>query len=888
MNKRIDLDGLWEFQIDPTRGNDATQITSWRTATVPMPWQAQFDDLHETSGVGWYRRTVTLAEGAGENAAILHFGAVNYHATVWVNGRRVGEHEGGYLPFEFDIAPHLQPGDNVLLVRVLDPDSDRATTAGMPFEEVPHGKQSWYGPIGGIWQSVWLELRPRLHIVDLALLAAPADGSVQVRAQLSQAPGSAQLHCTLLDPSGAPVANALLQSDGGNAQGATGTLRPDHAPQLWSLESPALYTVSAALVLDGAELHSTSKRCGFRSVESRDGRIYLNGAPVYLRAVLDQGYFAETIYTPPSRELLIEQARTIKAMGFNCLRIHIKVEDPRYYDVADEVGLLVWTEIPNWVLLTEDVKRRARETFIGMLARDGHHPSIFAWTLINENWGTDLTRDPAHRRWLADFTAEAKQLDPTRLIVDNSACHDNAHVAGDLDDFHWYRVQPDHAQHWDEWVADFATRASWAWYQDYAQNRRGDLPLLVSEFGNWGLPDPAEIHEAGKEPWWFETGHGWDDGQVYPHGVELRYVTSGLATLFPTFNDFARASQLHMVRSLHYEISTMRLHDAVGGYVVTEMTDVQWEPNGMLTMARKPKEGTLTHLAAINQDKVVVLRPQRWSGKPGDCLPVIVAAKGIDGAEAGGQIVWRAGSAQGALAAPGGTIEAPLAAPGMVTLEATWQDEAGATLAVNQVELACVQAPAPTATLRVLEEGALAAGLRALGYGVEVGLEGALGNPATIVVAQSYTAALQDHLQQGGRLLLLLGDGPGDGALRLPAGRVAPREGSVWQGDWANTFAWIHKQGQLAHIPGGPLLEMEWAALMPDYVLTGINPWAMRAFSRAGLAAGWIHKTASLLAVHPYGQGKVAVTTFKLNAQSLPNDAMAAALLAGIVAELGG
>ena len=264
--------------------------------------------------------------------------------------------------------------------------------------------------------------------------------------------------------------------------------------------SPSLYTVDATLTIDGQAAHTVRKVCGFRTVEARDGRIYLNGEPIYLRGMLDQGYYPETIYTPPSLELLEEQAQTAKALGFNCLRIHIKVEDPRYYDVADRLGLLVWTEIPNWALLTDAAAKRARQTFEGIVARDGHHPSIIAWTLINENWGTDLTRNPTHRRWLADFYRAAKVLDPTRLVVDNSACCDNAHVASDLEDFHHYRAIPDHAQGWDEWVAGFAGRPDWSWYPDFAHERRADLPLLVSEFGNWGLPDPEEIREGDASP----------------------------------------------------------------------------------------------------------------------------------------------------------------------------------------------------------------------------------------------------------------------------------------------------------------------------------------------------------------------------------------------------
>jgi beta-galactosidase/beta-glucuronidase len=157
-------------------------------------------------------------------------------------------------------------------------------------------------------------------------------------------------------------------------------------------------------------------------VEARDGRIYLNGQPIYLRGVLDQAYYPETIYTPPSLEFLEDQARKAKALGLNCLRIHIKIEDPRYYDVADRLGLLVWTEIPNWVLLSDAADRRIKATFRTMVERDWNHPSIIIWTLVNENWGTDLARNPEHRRWLVEFYHAAKQIDPTRLIVDNSAC----------------------------------------------------------------------------------------------------------------------------------------------------------------------------------------------------------------------------------------------------------------------------------------------------------------------------------------------------------------------------------------------------------------------------------------------------------------------------------
>ncbi|MCB0012737.1 MAG: hypothetical protein KDE34_12580, partial [Anaerolineales bacterium] len=173
-NQRIYLDGAWAFQFAGRELVDEPIDQPWQTAMVPGPWQAQFATLRHESGTAFYRRSCTVAaenlESGEESAAILHFGAVDYQATVWLNGAWVGEHEGGYLPFEFDVTSYLRVGENELLVKVVDPSDDRERYPDTPFSELPHGKQSWYGPIGGIWQSVWLEYRPGLHIRHLELL----------------------------------------------------------------------------------------------------------------------------------------------------------------------------------------------------------------------------------------------------------------------------------------------------------------------------------------------------------------------------------------------------------------------------------------------------------------------------------------------------------------------------------------------------------------------------------------------------------------------------------------------------------------------------------------------------------------------------------------------
>ena len=182
-----------------------------------------------------------------------------------------------------------------------------------------------------------------------------------------------------------------------------------------------------------------------------------------MRAALDQDYYSEGICTPPSLEFLEDQLLKAKALGLNLLRCHIKVPDPRYYDVADRLGMLIWTEIPNVAVFTEASARRMRDTMQGILARDGNHPCIVIWTIINEDWGMRGCEDPAHRAWLAETYDWLKALDPTRLVVDNSPCHGNFHVKTDINDFYYYRSVPERRAEWDALTAEFAAGADWAW-----------------------------------------------------------------------------------------------------------------------------------------------------------------------------------------------------------------------------------------------------------------------------------------------------------------------------------------------------------------------------------------------------------------------------------------
>ncbi len=454
--------------------------------------------------------------------------------------------------------------------------------------------------------------------------------------------------------------------------------------------------------MPGPRATTLEAQFGFRTIEAREGQLLLNGEPLYLRAALDQDYYPELISTPPSYEYIENEMRQALAMGFNCLRIHIKVADPRYYDAADRLGLLVWTELPNHARLTGPATRRARETITGMVLRDWNHPSIIIWTIINENWGLDIT-DPQQRAWLAAEYDWLKAFDPNRLVVDNSACWGNAHVVSDIEDFHNYYSMPDHFNQWREWVAMFAKRPWWSYahqYRNYPEvrkfmkdpwhvserpaapenRRRGDEPLVVSEFGNWGLPDLDQLYAGygGREPWWFETGHDWGQGVVYPHGVEERFRAYHMQRAYGSLQALIRGSQRLQAQAFKAQIEEMRRHPSLQGYVVTEFTDVHWEANGVLDMHRNPKL-VAGELPRYNADDLVFAQLNRTTYASGEDVRLRVflshySGRPLDGA----RVEWQMPAAGNAGAFGMAALEPGSVAPvGTVRFTAPRVENAG-------------------------------------------------------------------------------------------------------------------------------------------------------------------------------------------------------------------
>jgi hypothetical protein len=891
---RLSLDGTWDFQLE---GHEPATIA------VPAPWQAHFPDLRAAAGVATYSRTLTVPQKWQDRQVIVHFGAVNYFAEVSVNGRRLGSHEGGYLPFEFVIPADLLGGEMRLDVRVALPSSDGRAFPDFPFDEIPHGKQSWYGMLGGIWQSVWLECRSEAHIAHQGIRADLATGGVTVDVELAAAFTGA-LNIRLLDRNGAVAASAELALNG--AAHASVALKVAKV-EAWSLDDPALYRAVVELCQGDVVIDADVQDFGFRTFEARDGKFFLNGQPFYMRGALDQDYYPEGIYTPPSLEFLEDQARKSKELGLNLLRCHIKVPDPRYYDVADHFGLLVWTEIPNVQTFTEKSAQRLLDTMEGILRRDGNHPSIVIWTIINEDWGTRLVESADQRSWLDNAYHWLKKKDPTRLVVDNSACIPNFHVVSDIDDYHYYASVPEMAREWADWVSAFAKRPDWSYSPNGDAKRRGDEPLVVSEFGVWGLPHPDKLLQDGKEPFWFINGLEWDsEGATYPHGVEQRFRTFQFDKVFPSFGSFIEDTQWHQFNALKFEIEEMRRHASIQGYVITELTDLHWEANGLMDMERNTR-AYHNRFHEINTDVVIVPRMQRyavWAGDTasieleistgGKALPAAELSWNVDGAAAGKMAV-EAVDATSVCRLP--AIELSFAAE-----KAGNQVSVQFTLTAGDKELArnsldiSVYARRPKPVLSVSSaEPEIAGYLAALGYEV------VNADKAHVRVVSTLSQADIDAMEHGAHYVSLADVAPlpfgnlrndqpnwnyptgGDRGQPMPQMRVTERNGTIWKGNWVTGFSWVKRSGVFERLPGGPLTDLSFVGVNPNRVITGFRPIHFDGLVHAGTMAGWIHKPCATIAERRVGSGRIVATTFGLMREPAGADPVAATLLDCII-----
>ncbi|MHB9028827.1 MAG: glycoside hydrolase family 2 protein [Candidatus Latescibacterota bacterium] len=482
----VNLNGQWDFSLDSLevgekQGWPKGEIPFPRKITVPFSWAAPLSgigvkDIH----VAWYARNISVPREWKRKRVFLVIGACDFAATAWLNGKLLGTHEGGYIPFEFDLSDSLaRRGGNRLVLRVED----------KPVRGRMVGKQV-YGEAKGIWQTVYLEARSPVHITTVRFIPNIVTGHVRAEALLSGKPRN-DLTLEAAFPNG-EVAAVRTDIPMGNG-GATLDI-PLPKARLWSLEDPYLYEAELSLIKDGEKIDRVLTYFGMRSIGtaclpgSTDRYVTLNGSPVYLKMTLDQSYHSEGYYTFPSDALMKGEIERAKALRLNTLRIHIKTELPRKLYWADKLGLLLMCDIPNIGGEPDTYGRRNWETAAWrQIERDFNHPSIFSWILFNESWGLATGRDylPETREWVKSLYYRAKEADPTRLVEDNSPDQSRLwHVASDINSWHAYLPGYRWAEFMDNVVKNTCAGSAWNYITPYRQN---DIPMMNSECGNvWG------------------------------------------------------------------------------------------------------------------------------------------------------------------------------------------------------------------------------------------------------------------------------------------------------------------------------------------------------------------------------------------------------------------
>jgi beta-galactosidase/beta-glucuronidase len=572
-----DLSGTWRFAYDD---DDQGLGSGWhenegpfdRDIVVPFPPESKLSGIHDHGfhPVVWYRRTFPT-DVSGSNRLLLHFGAVDYRAKVWINGSYVGEHEGGHTPFAFDITDQLvaEKSDQVVVVRAEDSPTDPAQPRGKQDWRVePRG--IWYHRTTGIWQPVWTEQVPAVHLTELQWTPDLAAGSLILEARLSKPAKAATLQVrvrrgdellalTAVRISGDTVRHSVTLPAAAN--------REDIHRLVWSPESPTLLDVSLVLKQDGQVADEVTSYVGLRSAGYADGRFMLNDRPYYLRLVLGQGYWPESHLAAPSPSALRREVELIKELGFNGVRIHQKIEDPRFLYWCDRLGLLVWGEMPCTHAYSSTAVEQITREWLDAVRRDRSHPCIVTWVPLNESWGVaDIAHDPAQRHFATALYHLTKAIDPTRPVISNDGWE---HTESDIWGVHDYA--PTGAQLAERYgTADAISRV----LRDRPPGRRRILLLEGDERGQ-----PVVLTEFGGLSYAPERGKKWFGYSTVRSGEEL----------LETFKDL---------------VTALLGSSELAGFCYTQLTDTEQETNGLLTESREPK-------IPIEQVRAILLLPAR-------------------------------------------------------------------------------------------------------------------------------------------------------------------------------------------------------------------------------------------------------------------------------------
>ena len=540
----MNLNGLWDYAVCPKEADRPEKFEG--QILVPYPIESALSGVKRAVGTTkrlWYRRTFKAPALVDGGRLLLHFGAVDWHAVIWVNGTKVGEHRGGYDPFTLDITESLVQADmQELVVSVWDP-----TDAGYQ----PRGKQVseprgiWYTSVTGIWRTVWLEPAPRTHIAALKIVPDLARNSVAVTVQADGPTDGLQAKVTVLSVSKGDEKTKVSAISGKGLPGAPITLALADA-KLWSPAEPWLYDCEISLMRGSTVVDRATSYFGMRSIAVGKGdggfqRLLLNGKSLFQFGPLDQGWWPDGLYTAPTDEALRYDLEMTKRLGFNMIRKHVKVEPARWYYHCDRLGLLVWQDMPNGdghigrdkpdLVRTPESAENYRREYRAMIDSLHNHPCIVSWVPFNEGWGQFATNE---------ILAWTKRYDPTRLVDSPSGWADRG--TGDMNDIHRYPgpAMPE------------------------LEKKRA---AVLGEFGGLGLPIEGHL-------WWNKRNWGY---RTYKTRAELQQ---------------------------HYEQLIARLRPLIGSglaaAVYTQTTDVEGEVNGLMTYDRALVKHDIDRLAKLH------------------------------------------------------------------------------------------------------------------------------------------------------------------------------------------------------------------------------------------------------------------------------------------------
>lgn len=541
----MNLNGEWEFETDNER--KGMELEYFKRNSLSGKINVPFCPESELSGINnkdfmccvWYRRDIEIPSCMKDKNVILHFGAVDYHATVYVNGDKAGEHKGGFCSFELDITLYLKDSGNYITVCAVDDHRSHTQPAGKQSEKY-NSYSCFYTRTTGIWQTVWMEFVDECHIIRTRYYPNISAQKLDIQAEVPHA-------CRGLIISARAFYDGKLMGETkagitSNSVNLTVNLSELH---LWEIGRGRLYDLELSLIKDGEAVDFVKSYFGMREVSLDDKCMRLNGRVFYGRWVLDQGFYPEGIYTAPTDEALRKDIEYGLELGFNGARLHEKIFEERYLYHADRLGYLVWGEHGNWgldVSKGENVLNFLPE-WIEAVERDFNHPSIIGWCPFNETWDFQNERNQYQNDDILSLVYKAtKALDKTRPVIDTSG---NFHVITDIFDVHEYRQEIDVLR------------------EEYGRLKDGILTDRFSERQPYD-GKPVFVSEYGGAKWCPEDDDSWGYGDSIK--TEEEYIQ-------------------------HYRdlTETFMFNENILGFCYTQLYDVEQEKNGLMTYDRKHK-----------------------------------------------------------------------------------------------------------------------------------------------------------------------------------------------------------------------------------------------------------------------------------------------------------